>query len=176
MGYRDKLGTILINWIGLAVFYCAASFVFKREFKKGKKREWVILAGLKGYFQLIEMAAHKILSLRRNLHLGRHFEHSWVCACVCLCMRHTEQNNCAQGTSQRWDPVFKLDYTAKRKCERPQRSTDRGEALGFANRKKWESHFKNINKTVIFFRLPVLSWVSLSLTDTQRHMHPHQKL
>lgn len=34
--YRDKLGTILINWIG---FNCAASFVCKREFKKEGKKE-----------------------------------------------------------------------------------------------------------------------------------------
>lgn len=126
---------------------------------------------IKRVFQLIVMAAHKILSLRRNLHLGRHFEHLWVCACACLCVTHSK---ITVQVPQRWDPVLKLDYTPKRKCERAQRSTDGGEALGFANRKNGNHTLFLLNSYFLQTCFAPLS--SPSLTDTQRHMQPHWKL
>lgn len=152
--YRHKLGTLLINWIG---FNCAAGFVCKREFKNEGKKRVRDPGRIKRVFSAHCDGSTQNPFPQEKLAPG---EALWasVGLCVCVPVYETYRKVTVHKVPQRWDPVFKLDYTPKRKCERAQRSTDRGEALGFANRKKWESHSFPF-KPIIFFRLPMLSWV-----------------
>jgi len=120
------------------------------------------------------MAAHKSLSLRRNMHLGRLSEclHAYQTASE---MTVHERAFC--GTTCRSNPLFKLDYFLKRKSEHPQSRTDRGryQDLETGKRESQSFHFK----AVIFFRLPVLSLLSPPLkhtcTNTHTHTHTHTK-
>ena len=117
------------------------------------------------------MAAHKSLSLRRNMHLGRLSEclHAYQTASE---MTVHERAFC--GTTCRSNPLFKLDYFLKRKSEHPQSRTDRGryQDLETGKRESQSFHFK----AVIFFRLPVLSLLSPPLKHTCTNTHTPKAL